>query len=158
MSATDAPCAPAFLGSRAPEQLVELVGSLQQVVSVLAQQRELLLEQRQQAGRSGGGLVSKTRVPWLLLAAAGYGQALLSKADVAALFLSRKILLTQPAQVSNGPGGVQGNQGRAASWRGRAFISPGLGGCGPAEGTVLRPVGRPSWRQRWWCATRPDLA
>lgn len=92
---------------RAPEQLVELVGSLQQVVALLAQQRQLLVQQRQDAGSSGGAgapYVSR-RLPWLLVAAAGYGQSLLSKADVAALFLSRKILLTEPEPVS-GWGGV----------------------------------------------------
>lgn len=80
---------------RAPEQLAALVGSLQQAVCVLAQQRELLLEHRRQAAHGDGGLAARRRVPWLLLAAAGYGQALLSRADVAALFLSRKILLTE---------------------------------------------------------------
>lgn len=72
---------------------------------MLAQQRELLVEQRrQQAERGDGGLLAKRRVPWLLLAAAGYGQSLLGKADVAALFLSRKILLAEPAQASGRTG------------------------------------------------------
>ena len=39
----------------------------------------------------------RRQVQWIALVAAGYAQRVLSKADVAAIFLSRKILLTPDA-------------------------------------------------------------
>jgi hypothetical protein len=50
----------------------------------------------------------------LLLAAAGYAQSLLSSADVAALFLSRKILLGPLAQPAAGACGGEGRVGDSA--------------------------------------------
>ncbi|KAL4425195.1 hypothetical protein ABPG75_009211 [Micractinium tetrahymenae] len=130
---------------RAPEQLTELVGSLQQVVSLLAQQRQLLLEHRQQAehsGSSGGsGLLAKRRIPWLLLAAAGYGQSLLSKADVAALFLSRKILLAEPT-----PGELEAEDAAARRRRrlrsalGAALFVAAVESAWQAQRRLLRPL------------------
>lgn len=79
-----------------------VLGSLQQAVATLAQQREALAAEQAQRGAGAGTLLGSRRLHWLLLAAAGYGQSLLSKADVAALFLSRKILLVPEA----GLGGV----------------------------------------------------
>jgi hypothetical protein len=86
---------------RPPEQLLELLGGLQQVVVLLTQQRHMLAEQQAAAAAAAAGAAGgRPRVGgalhWLLLAAAGYGQSLLSKADVAALVLSRKILLAAP--------------------------------------------------------------
>ena len=79
-------------------------------MALLAQQRELMAEQQQRvaaAPRPRAGTLH-----WLLLAAAGYGQSLLSRADVAALFLSRKILLT-------GVGSEEGGAvSRAGGWGG----------------------------------------
>lgn len=75
---------------------MEALGGLQQAVALLAAQREQLVAER--ARQAGPGYPFPTRqLHWLLLVGAGYGQALLSKADVAALFLSRKILLTPAA-------------------------------------------------------------
>lgn len=74
-----------------------MLGGLQQAVSLLAQQREQLLAERQGYSGSGGVGFGRGRLSWLLLVCAGYGQALISKADVAALFLSRKILLPPSA-------------------------------------------------------------
>ncbi|PSC67449.1 beta-Ig-H3 fasciclin [Micractinium conductrix] len=82
---------------RAPEQLAELVGGLSQVVALLAAQRQLLLDRQAEPLPPGARGAAHRQLPWLVIAAAGYAQAVLSRADVAALFLSRKILLTDPA-------------------------------------------------------------
>ena len=74
--------------------------ALQDVLAGLGRQQAALAAQAAELGVSpaaaGGvqhrGLVVR-QLQWLLLAAAGYVQSLLSKADVAALLLSRKIML-----------------------------------------------------------------
>ncbi len=68
---------------------------MRQALALLAQQREQLLAERGDgpAHSMGSSGFMGRRLHWLLLAAAGYGQSLLSKADVAALLLSRRILL-----------------------------------------------------------------
>lgn len=97
---------------RAPERLAEVLGGLQQAVAQLAQQRETLAAGRERRGAAAG------RLSWLLLAAAGYGQHLLSRADVAALLLSRRILL--------GPSGEAAGAGGEAPPPAR-HLSAGLG-------------------------------
>lgn len=96
--------APPVLRRGVPEQLVNTLGGLQQAVALLAQQREQLLAERS-CGPAGGSAAASgfmgRRLHWLLLAAAGYGQSLLSKADVAALLLSRRILLLPADAVSS---------------------------------------------------------
>ena len=82
----------------APVQLEQVLGGVQQALALLAQQREQLLAER--GSGAGGRAASSSRLHWLLLAAAGYGQSLLSKADIAALLLSRRILLLPADAVS----------------------------------------------------------
>ena len=78
------------------------------MLASLTQHQQALLEQQQQQQRqedgAGGGSLPGTGASsggqWaslacLLRAAVGFAQRALSKADVAALFLSRKILLTE---------------------------------------------------------------
>ncbi len=57
-----------------------------------------MLNQQQQQQRDGGSSIGgerQTQLRCLLRAATGYAQQALSKADVAALFISRKILLAE---------------------------------------------------------------
>lgn len=73
-----------------------------EVVEVLAALRDALaaLSAGHPAGGGGGqklGAAGRGTLHWLLLAAAGYGGAVLSRADVAAMFLSRRILLSDVA-------------------------------------------------------------
>lgn len=71
--------------------MADALHSLQQVLATLSQQQA---QQLQQGGASGGAAGHLLR---LLHTAAAYAQRALSKADVAALLLSRKILLTEVA-------------------------------------------------------------
>ena len=89
---------------RVPEQQQAVADLLADVVALLRQQQAAL----QAAHSSGGGGAFPTRqMHWLLATAAGYSQAALSKADVAAIFLSRRLLadpLANPDLVSVGEG------------------------------------------------------
>ena len=128
---------------RSPAELLAVMGSLQEVLAILAQQRQLLAERppgpRERGGGSGGGGFGRSRLHWLLLAAAGYGQSLLSKADVAALIISRKILLT-PGDASAEAADAVSLHGARSQWP--ACCPPGMqrNALKSAEGTSPRPL------------------
>ena len=136
------PCLRLLPLRRSPAELLAVMGSLQEVLTILTQQRQLLAErppgQVERGGCHGGGL-GGGRLHWLLLAAAGYGQSLLSKADVAALIISRKILLTPGdggAEAADDAVRLHGCRVACLQWR---AASGAL--CVRASGTALQCMG-----------------
>ncbi|EIE18833.1 hypothetical protein COCSUDRAFT_59764 [Coccomyxa subellipsoidea C-169] len=75
---------------------------------------------------AGGGGLSSSLI-WLLQTAAGYARRSLSQADVAAVFLSRRILLDRAALQGSGMPREAAAEGNALGLRLRAAARPALG-------------------------------
>ena len=78
---------------REPQEFLVTMDTMKEAMASLAAQRQL---PGSCAGHSAGGISGAllANLAWLLGTGAGYAQRALSKADVAAVFLSRKILLS----------------------------------------------------------------